>query len=134
MSRENIELIHRGLRLFSDGGFDEIESHVNPDIVAEGPEGWPDGGVEFSGRKAVVGQMARLSEDFDRHELIPIGTEAKGDWVVVRGRYEVIGSASGLELTAEASIACRLLDGMLREARVYWDHDEALAAAGIDGG
>ncbi len=130
MSRENVEVVRKGFDAFEQGDMGRFGEVMDPQVVTYAPEGWPEGGP-FVGRDESLREFERLQEDWTDHRIVMEEILDGGDWVVARFRWEVTGRASGVEAVMDQSAAFRVQAGKLAEARFFWKHDHALAAAGL---
>jgi ketosteroid isomerase-like protein len=130
MSQQSVEIVRETFQRFEARDIDGLTALYAPDAITFAPEGWPESGP-FVGRDAVIGQFARLFEDWaDQHVALIDSTEG-GDWVVVRFEWRVRGSGSGVETRAEMSAAYRFAGGRIAEVRFHWSHERALEDAGL---
>jgi ketosteroid isomerase-like protein len=132
MSRENVEVVREAFDAFQLGDMRRFGDVMDPHVVTYAPEGWPEGGP-FVGREDSLREFERLQEDWTDHRIVMEEILEGGDWVVVRFRWEVTGRASGVETVMHQSAAYRLQDGKIAEMRFFWEHGQALGAAGLDG-
>jgi ketosteroid isomerase-like protein len=130
MSEENLEVVRRSTELWNAGDVEALRGLFHPDAVLHIPEGLPEKGP-FSGVDQVINQYRRMGEDFSQHHLESTDTEARGDCVIVRYCWIVRGDHSGIGGELRYTGIFRLRDGKITEVRYCWDHDEALAAAGL---
>lgn len=131
MSKDNIAVVLKGIRLFEALDFDGMARLWQPDVRITGPEGWPERGP-FEGRNAVLGQFRRLAADWGRHRLSDLDVVAdRADWVVLTYRWEVEGVRSGISTATPMAAAFRVERGRIGEAHFRWKREEALEAAGL---
>jgi ketosteroid isomerase-like protein len=129
MSQENVEVVLESGRAWNTGNMRRLSDLYDPDVILRAPPGWPEPGP-FVGRDAVMQQFTRLRETFDRESLDLLSEpRATGDRVVVRIDWSGIGSGpqSKMEMTAIFTVRNGLIFGL----EYFWDHDEALEAAGL---
>jgi ketosteroid isomerase-like protein len=129
MSQENVEVVRHGFEVWNAGDMDAFRELCDPEIIMRTPEGWPEPGP-YAGREAVMRQAEQLREtwDSDSFELISdyIGV---GDRVAVRFIWQGAGHGpkSNIELTGVYTVR----KGRMRSMEFFWDHAEALEAAGL---
>jgi ketosteroid isomerase-like protein len=82
-------------------------------------DAWTEGGIE-----AVL-------EETVGHDAVIEGLIAVGDSIVVRVRAHRVGEQPGLEDEMEFSQVLTFRKGKLVLAEYFWDHREALEAAGL---
>jgi ketosteroid isomerase-like protein len=94
-----------------------------------GPPDWPEAGP-FVGRDAVIEHLnqARAAFDSDSVEFLsdPV---AVGDRVAVRTAWHGVGS--GPQSDMEWTNVITIRDGRILKAEYFWDHADALEAAGL---
>jgi ketosteroid isomerase-like protein len=129
-SHENIEVVKRFYRLWEAADFDPMAELFDPQVAAYAPEGWPEPGP-WHGREAVLRQVRAVRREFGDQRFVIEEIAAHGDWVATRHRTFARGNRSGLEAEFRNSVAFRLGAGKIVEARFYWDHAQALQAAGL---
>jgi ketosteroid isomerase-like protein len=129
MSEENVEIVRRSTELWNAGDVEGLRELFHPDVVLHVPEGMPEKGP-FTGADEVIDQYRRLGENFTQHHLESTEAEAPGDRVVVTYCWTVRGDYSGVGAELRYTGIFRLRSGKITEVRYYWDHTEALEAAG----
>jgi ketosteroid isomerase-like protein len=129
MSQENIEVVRTYLKLWNAGDMEGVRELHDPDAVMEIPPDWPEPGP-FVGRDAVVRQLnqARAAFDSDSVEFLS-DLVAIGDRVIVRTGWH--GSGRGPQSEMEWTNVFTIRDGRFINVRYFWDHAEALDAAGL---
>jgi ketosteroid isomerase-like protein len=130
MSQENVEIARHSLDAFTDRNLDALRDDFSQDAVMYAPEGWPDGAL-FDGREAIMRQMLRLQEDWQRQNMAVPRIEDHDDWVVVEFLWEARGAGSGVPIQMSLTGAWRIDAGKIVELRFFWDWDKALDAAGL---
>lgn len=130
MSEQNLEISRRINDLWNAGDMDAMRDLVHTDAVMHHPEGWPEPGPSV-GRDAVFRQLELLREGWRRDWLETLDRRAAGDCVVVQQRWRAQGDHSGATSEMTLSSVARYRDGKVAELAFYWDHAEALAAAGV---
>jgi ketosteroid isomerase-like protein len=130
VSQRNLETIRRYVRLANDRDLDALGALCDRDAVLYAPDGWPEPGP-WHGREAFVDQLRRLQADFSEHTLVVEEITAHEDWVLTTHVWRTRGERSGIDTEFRNSAAFRLRDGKIVEARYFWDHSDALRAAGL---
>ena len=128
MSKEKIEVVRTWFTLWNAGDMEGVRELYDPDAVMEVAPDWPEAGP-FVGRDAVMQQLnaARAAFDSDSGEFLsdPV---AVGDRVVVRVSWH--GFGHGPESDMKWTIVFTIRGGRFIKAQYFWDHADALAAAG----
>jgi ketosteroid isomerase-like protein len=128
---ENLDTVMEGIRVFEAEDWETFRDLTHEEARITGPEGWPEPGP-FEGRDAVMGQLQRLTADWQEHRFNEIAVVAeRDDWVVLRFQWEVRGAESGAPIATKMAAAYRLLDGRFVEAHFRWTPEEAFEAAGL---
>ena len=131
MSQENVEVVQAHFETWNARDMEAFRELHAPDLIAWTPEGWPEPGP-FVGREAVMRQAEQQRETWDADTLEPISDFIDaGDRVIVRLLWR--GVVRGPESSMEFSIVYTLRKGRIAIQEYFWDHAEALEAAGLSG-
>src|SRR5262245_24051172 len=129
MSQENVEVVRRGMDHLNRTGeplWDlldpEVEWIIDPIGLLAGT---------YRGHQGVLEFLKRLGEGFDEFHIEVDDTIDAGDSVVVLCRTRTRGRGSGLTVEQPAGWVCRVREGRVVTARVYFRPAEALEAAGL---
>jgi ketosteroid isomerase-like protein len=129
MSEENVEVIRAIHEAWNAGDMDAVREMLDPDVIVQTVGDWPESGP-YVGREAVMRFYKQLRDPWDADTL-----EATSDFlhaadrVVVRYVWRGVGHgpASDMEFTVVWSVR----KGKVRSMEFFWDHAEALEAAGL---
>jgi ketosteroid isomerase-like protein len=132
MSQENVEVVRGIFNAWNSGDTEALRELYHPDVIVRAPEGWPEPGP-FVGRDAVMRQWEQQREVWDADDL-----EAIGEFIEDRGRVIVRfiwhaagkGPEAGFEMTGIATVR----KGKVILQEFFWDHAQALEAAGLSPG
>ncbi len=133
MSQENVTIVERLLRLYSDQDLDEMLEDVASDVEIDYSESdAPDASV-YHGHAACRAFVEGRYEDwadrrFDIVELI----DAPPNAVIALGRMRGKGRASGVDVEANSVTVMTLRDGKITRIKLYRTRGEALNAMGLD--
>jgi ketosteroid isomerase-like protein len=130
VSERNLEISRRINELWNAGDMESIRDLLHDDLVMHHPDGWPEPGPSV-GLDAVFRQFELLRQDWRTDQLVTLDRRAAGDCVVVQQRWRAQGGHSGAISEMMLSSVARFRDGKVAEVAFYWNHAEALAAAGI---
>jgi ketosteroid isomerase-like protein len=129
MSQENVEVARAYFEAWNAGDMDALREVYHPDLIVRAPEGWPEPGP-FVGREAVISQAGRMREPWDADAMETIGEFIDaGDRIVVRFVWHTEGRGPGSEVEMATTITVRR--GKIFNQEFFWDHAEALEAAGL---
>ncbi len=134
MSQENVELVRSALEAYIAG-----ERDVSADFYAEDIEVCPDASrfpqaEPFRGRENYKRFLADIDQGWEGgsslseiKELFPVG-----DRVVARGEWGGTGEASGIDMRSSLTSISTVRDGRIIKIEFFFDHAEALEAAGLE--
>jgi ketosteroid isomerase-like protein len=131
MSEENVEIVKGIFAAWNSGDMGALRDLYDRDVIVRAPKGWPEPGP-FVGREAVMRQWAQQREVWHADDLEAIsGFIEAGDRVVVRFIWHAAGEGpeAGFEMTGINSVR----KGKVILQEFFWDHAEALEAAGLRG-
>ena len=101
----------------------------DPDVIMRPPERWPEPGP-FVGREAVMREWHQTRETWDADTIEPTSDFMKaGNRVVVRLIWR--GMGQGPESNIETTQVTMVRKGKIVYQDFFWDHAEALEAAGL---
>jgi ketosteroid isomerase-like protein len=130
MSQENVEIARRGFEAYNSGDFGALRELYDPGVVWHHLEGWPEPGPSV-GRDAVLREVEQLREAWQAGDMLELVGDVvdAGDRVLVRAVWR--GSGSGPDAAMEFTYLFTLRKGRIITIQMYWDHEEALKAAGL---
>ena len=129
MSQENIEVVRTYFKVWNAGDMEGVRELYDPDAVMEAAPDWPEPGP-FVGRDAVMQQLREARNAFDSDSVDFLSDlVAVGDLVIARLGWHGVGRGprSDMEWTTVVTIR----DGRVLNVKYFWDHAEALEAAGL---
>jgi ketosteroid isomerase-like protein len=129
MSQENVEVVKAGFAAWNAGDMDAFGELYHPDAILRAPEGWPEQGP-FVGREAVMDAFKQFRKIWDA-DTIELGDDFidVGDTIVLK--QVIRSSVRGLDSTLEWTFVVTLRERRILIQEIFWDHAEALEAAGI---
>jgi ketosteroid isomerase-like protein len=130
MSEKNVELVLKELEYWNRGDFDAFVGLWDDDVVLRPAEGWPE--RVYYGKDAVRSFYKDFAETVGRDSVIEDLIDAGDDVVVMRMRAHMTGAQSGLEGDMRFSQVTTFREGKVVLAQFFWDHQEALEAAGLE--
>jgi ketosteroid isomerase-like protein len=129
MSQENVEVVRAVFAAWNTGDIDALGEMLAPDVVVRVVEEWPEPGP-FIGREAAMRFYKQLRDTWDADTVEVIGDFIHAaDRVAVRWTWHRLGR--GPQTDFEATNVYSVRKGKIREIEYFWDHEEALEAAGL---
>jgi uncharacterized protein len=130
MSKENVEIVRAGFEAWNAGEMDALRELLDADIMVRPAEGWPEPGP-YVGRDAAMRFYEQLRETWDADTLEPTSDYLDGaDRVAVRYAWHATGHGPSLNLAV--SVVWSVRKGKVCSVEFFWDHAEALKAAGLE--
>jgi ketosteroid isomerase-like protein len=133
MSQENVETFQRTAEAYNEGDFDavlegfdpEVEWHAVFQVMFGGPA------TVCRGREEVRDYMRELAQDFAAIDVKLEEFRDLGERLVVIGRVEASGRASGARIDAPIVFVADFKAGRIFRMTDYLDPDKGLEAAGL---
>jgi ketosteroid isomerase-like protein len=129
MSEENVEILRQGLENWNRGDLDAALESFDEEVVLRTAEGWPERAHhgKLAARSFYEGFAETVGSDTMIEDLIDAG-----ETVVFRARAHMTGGRSGLEGDMQFSQVSTFRKGKVVLVEFFWDHQEALEAAGLE--
>jgi ketosteroid isomerase-like protein len=121
MSQENVEIVKAAMEAWVAGDMDAVHEVFDPHVTVRFTEDFPGG--PLVGREAAMRQWAEMRSvwDLDKLDSDFIGV---GDRVLVKFTWrEMLGRGMTVLYT--------LRKGRIESVKAFWDHADALEAAGL---
>jgi ketosteroid isomerase-like protein len=138
MSAANVETVRRihelGYDLVApDAGRLEkaFRELLEVDFEITFPPSWPEGEQVFRGRGGFERMLASLRASWAEWQVEPEALIDAGEHVVALVRMKARGASSGAALEFERGQVWGFRNGRAASLKIYEDHDEALADAGV---
>jgi ketosteroid isomerase-like protein len=129
MSRENVEVVRAGFEAWNAGDMDAFRELLATEVILRPVEDWPEPGP-YVGREAVMRWLGQLRDTWDADAMEAIGDFSDvADRVVVRFIWH--GMGHGPQANMEFTGVLTVRDGRIRGYEFFWNHAEALEAAGL---
>jgi len=129
MSQENVEIVQAALSAWNTGDMNAVRVLLDPDAVLRPPEGWPEPGP-YEGQAAVMREWEQVRETWRADAVESISDFSHiADHVAVRVIWRTAGQ--GPESNIELTVVWTVLNGRISLIEYFWDHAEALEAAGL---
>ena len=131
MSQENVEIVCRLYREWSRGNFRTPEffaADVKAQWASEVPDHEADTGVSSFG--AAWREWLR---PWENAKILAEEFHPSGDQVLVLGRFQATGRASGIPVDQEVQHVLTVADGKVTSIRAYRQRAEAFEAVGLSG-
>jgi ketosteroid isomerase-like protein len=132
MSDENVEVVRRVMRRFAEGNVDAALADVHPQATLDwSNSNAPDRGVYtgHAGWRTFLEARDEVLADrqFDSVELLA----PSDDTVILVGRVQERGRASGIEVESRGAAVWTLSEGKVIRFAIYQSSAEALRAVGL---
>ena len=129
MSQENVEIVRATFEAWNAGNMDAVRELHDPDVILRTVEGCPEPGP-YVGRDATMRLFEQLRDAWDADAGVPIGDFIDaGDRVAVR--YIWRGAGHGPDMNMELTLVFTMRKGRVFNIEFFWDHAQALEAAGL---
>ena len=129
MSRENLEIVERGIEAFNDRGVEGIIPYIHPEFEATTPPNLASEPDTYRGHDGVRRWFDSFYEVMDQIRWDAHSFQQVGDRVVVEFTLRARGKTTGLDFGQEAMMVWSLRDGKGIRIELFETLDEALAAA-----
>jgi hypothetical protein len=123
MSEENVDIMRRGYEAFNHGDIETVMGLLDPEIEWQEPdvEGMPARGTHHGPEAVANNVFGAVVETWDDFQATPEEFLDAGDRVVVLGRIEGTGKATGRTIEAAYAHVWTLRDGKVVHHRNYVD-------------
>jgi len=130
MSLEDVETAKQAIDAFNETDIDAFTALTTPDFEWS-PSMVAIEGEIFRGRKGIEKYFGSLNNAWERFHILGDGFRDVADLVIMLGRLEGRGKASGVQVVESLGMVFDFRDGEISRIRGYLDHGEALRAAGL---
>jgi ketosteroid isomerase-like protein len=128
VSRENLEIVERGIEAFNERGVEGIIPFIHPDFEATTPPNLASEPDTYRGHDGVRRWFDSFYEVMDQIRWDAHSFQQVGDEVVVEFALRARGKTTGLDFGQEAVMVWTLRDGKGMRIQLFETLDEALAA------
>jgi ketosteroid isomerase-like protein len=130
MSEENLQVVRAAFEAWNAGQMDALREMHDPDVIMRSPRDWPEPGP-FVGRDAVMREWEQQRATWDADAAEPMGELIDvADRVVAMFNWRAAGH--GPEANFELTGVYTVRGGKVLGIEYFWDHAEALDAAGLN--
>ena len=132
MSRENVEIVKRGLAAFNQRDLHAFMEMATPDIELFPAFAGAVDGRAVRGREGIEMLFREIRDTWAEQRVIADEFRTLGDRVVALGRIVGRGKGSGVPVETPGATIIDFRDGKMARVRTYLGpHGEALRAAGL---
>jgi ketosteroid isomerase-like protein len=131
MSQENVEIVKRLIDAFNRRDVDGFAEITTADFEWITSMAAVEGEV-FQGREGIETYFGHMRDAWEEFLIIAEDYRDIGDRVLLLGRLEARGLASGVPVSTPLDILYDLRDGKISRMHSHLDHDEAMRAAGLE--
>ena len=132
MSEENLEIVRRRFAAWQHNDLSAFNESNHPDVELVTDPAWPEPGT-YRGDAEVRRFYERYRDTWQDSDSVDYELVDAGDRVVATFRNRVTGRLSGMDVDNQATTVFTLRDGKVVRIEYFFDHDEALRAAGLTG-
>ena len=118
------------LAAWNRGDLEDLLAKVHDDIVWKPATMTHVEGEAFHGHEGFIRFVEQWREVWPTWDVAVEEIKEIGDRVIVLGQVQARGRGSGLALDSPVAYMFEFRDGLLARGESFFDHDEALAAAG----
>lgn len=129
MSRENLEIVERGIEAFNDRGVEGIIPYIHPEFEATTPPNLASEPDTYRGHDGVRRWFDSFYDVMDQIRWDAQSFQQVGDRVVVEFTLRARGKTTGLDFGQEAVMVWSFRDGKGIRIELFETLDDALAAA-----
>ena len=133
MSQENVEVAKRSIDAYNRRDLDAYDEIWTADYESLPAMAGTVDSNSFRGRSGIETYFADVDNAWEDFTLIPDDVRDLGERVLILGRSQGRGRASGVTIAAEWGLLCEFRNGRISRARAYMNHAEALKAVGLAG-
>ena len=132
MSEENVDIMRKGYEAFNRADIDTVMGLMAPDIEWQESdvEGLPQRGTHHGPEDVANDVFGAIVGNWDDFQAVPDEFLDAGERVVVLGRFQGRGKATGKTLDALYAHVWTLRDGKAVHVRVYADTAKLLQSLG----
>jgi ketosteroid isomerase-like protein len=131
MSLEDVETAKQAIDAFNETDIDAFTALTTPDFEWS-PSMVAIEGEIFRGPDGIEKYFGSLNNAWERFHILRDGFRDGADLVIMLGRLEGRGKASGVQVVESLGMVFDFRDGEISRIRGYLDHGEALRAAGLE--
>jgi len=127
MPDQRIDVVRRSFQAWNENDWDALEAAYHPDVVADPPEGWPEGETAH-GWDAVRLQFERLKDAW-KDERVNVGeVERVRDQVLAQFQWIAQGRASGVDVANPMWGLFTVRNGRIVRLKYFFNRANALKA------
>lgn len=130
MSHENVDVVRRAFEAWNAGDVDRVIEMLDERFEFI-PFRSQLTGTAYFGADGMRAFARDAAEEWEYLRIVPEEFQDSGEQVLMLGRYDARGRASGIDLDFPAAWVARLHEGKLTHLRSYSDPDLAREAAGL---
>jgi ketosteroid isomerase-like protein len=128
--RGNVEVARSAMDAMKRGDADAMDGLAHADYEFQTTSALPNAGV-YAGLDSVMSFSREFDETWETFSLEEQEVRERGDTVVILGRASAKGKSSGVALETSVGYVHTLRDGKLARTQVFFDHADAIEAAGV---
>ena len=130
MSQQNVEIVRSAFEAWNAGDLDRVIELVDPELEFVPFRSQLDG-TAYIGADGMRRFARDSADEWEYLQIVPAEFHDAGDRVLLLGRYDARGRASGVDVEFPAAWVARLRNGRIVHLRSYSDREVAAEAAGL---
>jgi ketosteroid isomerase-like protein len=130
MAEEEQRIVRESVAAWNSGDVDSVLPYLDPEVELIPIRSLLEGGA-YHGHDGMRRYAADVGEEWDRMHLVIDEMRDVGGDVLILGRFQARGKASGVEIDAPAAWLTTVRDGRVTRMQAYSTRDDALRATGL---
>lgn len=129
MALGNVEIVRRAMDAMKHDDTQAMNDLAHADYEFKTTSALPGAGV-YRGLQSVMSFSRDFNDNWDTFSIEEQEVSDSGDTVVILGRVKAKGRSSGVALETSVGYVHTLREGKLARTQVFFDHGDAIEAAG----
>ena len=130
MSEDNVEIVRRSVDAFNEGGLEAAAKFAHPEIEFQEPPTQP-APRTARGQAAMEETWASFEAAWEEHQTEVKEVRELTEDAVLLSSVEHFRGRDGMEISAPCWTIYTFREGKIVKFRPFWEHAEALEAAGL---
>jgi ketosteroid isomerase-like protein len=131
VAEEAQRIVTESVDAWNSGDLNAVLRYLDPDVELIPLRSLLEGGA-YHGHDGMRRYAADIGEEWERMHLVIDEMRDVDDDVLVLGRFQAKGKASGMEIDAPAAWLTTVRDGRVTRMQAFSTRDDALRATGLE--